>query len=155
MRKSMKHLSCCLLPGQMSGFKSLWEDVCLELSSPSSRVLSEGISGSKLLLAHAADQKGGFLLLKLREPRGFCRRMLRRASPSTGHHSGSWAPRCPPKMPLSECSCFAALSSSWPLAKAKSCLFASLALGEMLVKCVHCWFTAPVGTSAKEGTYFC
>lgn len=80
----MEHLSCCLLPGQMSGFKSLWEDVCLELSSPSSGVLLGGISGSKLLLAGAADQKGGFLLLKLHEPRGFCRRMLSRASPSTG-----------------------------------------------------------------------
>lgn len=84
MRKSMEHLSCCLLPGQMSGFKSLWEDVCLELSSPSSRVLWGGISGTKLLLAGAAAQKGGFLLLKLHEPRGFCRRMLSRASPSTG-----------------------------------------------------------------------
>lgn len=136
----MKHLSCCLLPGQMSGFKSLWEDVYLELSSSSSGVLSEGISGSKLLLACAADQKGGFLLLKLYEPKGFCRRMLRRASPSTGHHSGSWAPHCAPKMPspLSQCSCFAALSSSWHLAKAESCLFASLALAEVLVKCVHC-----------------
>lgn len=154
MRKSMKHLSCCLLPGHMSGFKSLWEDVCLELSSPSSEELSGGISGSKLLLAHAADRKGGFLLLELHEPRGFCRRMLRRACTSTGHHSGSWAPLCPPEMPapLSECPCCAALSSSWPLAKAKSHSFASLVLGEVLVKCVHCWFTAPARASAKEGT---
>lgn len=45
----MKHLSCRLLPGQMSGFKSLWEVVCLELSSPSSEVLSGGISGSLLM----------------------------------------------------------------------------------------------------------
>lgn len=37
MRKSMKHLSCCLLPGQMSGLKSLWEGATLELSSPSFR----------------------------------------------------------------------------------------------------------------------
>lgn len=136
----MKHLSCRLLPGQMSGFKSLWEVVCLELSSPSSEVLSGGISGSKLLLAHAADRKGGFLLLELHEPRSFCRRMLRIAYTSTGHHSGSWAPHCPPEMPapLSECPCSAALSSSWPLAKAKSRSFASLVLGEVLVKCVHC-----------------
>lgn len=35
MRKSTKHLSWCLLPGQMSGFKSLWEGATLELSSPS------------------------------------------------------------------------------------------------------------------------
>lgn len=140
MRKSTKHLSCLLWPGQMSGFKSLWEVICLGLSSPSPEVLPGGISGSKLLLAHAADQKGGFLLLKLHEPRGFCRRMLRRASLSTGHHSGSWAPRCPPEMPspLSGCSCFVPLSSSWPLAnaksKSKSCLSASLALGEVGIR---------------------
>lgn len=147
----MKHLSCCLLPGQMSGFKSLWEDVCLGLSSPSSGVVLGRISGSNLLLARAADKKGDFLLLELLEPRGFCRRMLRRTSPSTGHHSGSWAPQCPAEMPvpLSECPCFAALSSSKPPAKPKSCSFAPLALGEVSVKCVHCWFIAPARAAAE------
>lgn len=91
MRKTMKHLLCCLLPGQMSALKSLSLGGCRfgsELSQLQDTCGRE--LWFKLLLACAGDEEGGLLLLKLHKPRGFCRRMLRRPFPSAAHSGGTW-----------------------------------------------------------------
>lgn len=89
-----------------------------------------------LLLPHAGDKKGDLLLLRLPKPRGYCRRMLRRASSFlvilVGSRGLGAVQRC-------QHSCrkdFAVLCCS--LAEVKPCWFDFLVVGKVLGKYVHC-----------------